>query len=366
MNQENAMTISLHCTTGGRNAEYHARLEQSDDGYLVAVQYGAIGSTLQSTKKPAKPVALEKAQAIMATVLKEKMGKGYVLVGSGSPMQQVGNNQQERSGHLPQLLNSVDESELQFLLNSPDWCMQEKMDGKRIGLEISGSSVKGINKLGLYCSLPGEVVHAALKLGLNDAIIDGELIGQTFFAFDLLEIDGENLQNEPYGERHTRLYELLVNAMGMSQTNGTIEIVDFAFMDLPGEKKDAFEVFKSKGVEGVVFKKINSTYTQGRPNSGGDQLKYKFTESISAICSGANGEKRSVSLALVDETGCDKFVGNVTIPANHAIPKDGEVVEVRYLYYFKGGSLFQPVYLGARDDVLPSECVISQITRFKS
>ena len=201
---------------------------------------------------------------------------------------------------------------------------------------------------------------------MKNAIIDGELIGQTLFVFDLIEINGDNLQKEPYGERHTQLYELLVNAMGMSRTNGTIQIVDFAFMDLSYEKVMAFESFKAKGVEGVVFKKICSPYTQGRPNSGGDQLKFKFTESVSAICSGANGEKRSVSLALVDETGCDKFVGNVTIPANHAVPKDGEVVEVRYLYYFKGGSLFQPVYLGVRDDVLPSECVISQITRFKS
>jgi bifunctional non-homologous end joining protein LigD len=366
MSQENATTISLRCTTGGRNAEYHAQMKEFEGGYVIVVQYGAIGATLQTTMKPAKPVSLEKAQALMATVLKEKMGKGYVVVGCESPMQQVGTNQQERSGHLPQLLNSVDESELQFLLNSPDWCMQEKMDGKRIALEISGSSVKGINKLGLYCSLPGEVVNAALNLGLKDAIIDGELIGQTFFTFDLIEKDGVKLQNEPYGERHTQLYELLVDSLGRSKTDMTIRIVDFAHMDFEGEKSAAFEAFKDDGAEGVVFKKINATYKQGRPNSGGDQLKYKFTESVSAICSGANGEKRSVSLALVDETGCDKFVGNVTIPVNHAIPKDGEVVEVRYLYYFKGGSLFQPVYLGVRDDVLPNECVIGQITRFKS
>jgi bifunctional non-homologous end joining protein LigD len=66
-------------------------------------------------------------------------------------------------------------------------------------------------------------------------------------------------------------------------------------------------------------------------------------------------DKRSVALAVM---GDERFgalglvaVGNVTIPANFAIPEAGSVCEVRYLYYFEGGSLYQPVYLGTRDDV---------------
>jgi bifunctional non-homologous end joining protein LigD len=43
-------------------------------------------------------------------------------------------------------------------------------------------------------------------------------------------------------------------------------------------------------------------------------------------------------------------VGNVTIPANHALPKVGDLVEVRYLYHYPGGSLYQPIYLGSRSD----------------
>ena len=54
--------------------------------------------------------------------------------------------------------------------------------------------------------------------------------------------------------------------------------------------------------------------------------------------------------------------GKVTIPANHDIPKVGAVVEVRYLYAFREShALFQPVYLGPRDDVEPGECLASQI-----
>jgi bifunctional non-homologous end joining protein LigD len=58
-------------------------------------------------------------------------------------------------------------------------------------------------------------------------------------------------------------------------------------------------------------------------------------------------------------------VGNVTIPANHSIPAKGAIVEVRYLYAYPGGSLFQPVYLGKRDDVDMRACTVSQL-KFKA
>ena len=48
-------------------------------------------------------------------------------------------------------------------------------------------------------------------------------------------------------------------------------------------------------------------------------------------------------------------VGNVTVPANQAIPQAGVLVEVRYLYAHDGGSLFQPVLLGVRDDITEEE-----------
>ena len=58
--------------------------------------------------------------------------------------------------------------------------------------------------------------------------------------------------------------------------------------------------------------------------------------------------------------------GNVTIPANHQIPPVGTVVEVRYLYAYRDSlALYQPVYLGPRDDVDPGECVVSQL-KFKA
>ena len=78
-----------------------------------------------------------------------------------------------------------------------------------------------------------------------------------------------------------------------------------------------------------------------------------------------NGRKRSVRLELLD-AGRERRVGSVTVPPNHAVPAAGDVVEVRYLYAFPGdgGSLYQPVYLGRRDDVVPDACTTGQL-KFK-
>ena len=40
-------------------------------------------------------------------------------------------------------------------------------------------------------------------------------------------------------------------------------------------------------------------------------------------------------------------------------------MECRYLYAFReSGCIYQPVYLGERDDIAPAECVVAQL-KFK-
>jgi bifunctional non-homologous end joining protein LigD len=72
-----------------------------------------------------------------------------------------------------------------------------------------------------------------------------------------------------------------------------------------------------------------------------------------------------VQLELHDpSTGAWTYVGNVSIPANRVVPEIGELAEVAYLYAFSGGSLFQPVYLGPRLDLVPEDCSVAQL-KFK-
>jgi bifunctional non-homologous end joining protein LigD len=77
----------------------------------------------------------------------------------------------------------------------------------------------------------------------------------------------------------------------------------------------------------VVFKRIFSPYTPGRPSTGGDQLKHKFHATVSAVVSGIN-EKRSVEISLLHEQQGWITAGKVAIPANQAMPPIGAVVEM--------------------------------------
>ncbi len=70
--------------------------------------------------------------------------------------------------------------------------------------------------------------------------------------------------------------------------------------------------------------------------------------------------KRSVAVAILAEER-RVGVGNVTIPPNKDVPTVNSVIEVRYLYAYPGGSLYQPTYIGVRDDVGVKDCVISQL-----
>lgn len=52
----------------------------------------------------------------------------------------------------------------------------------------------------------------------------------------------------------------------------------------------------------------------------------------------------------------------MTIPANADIPEQGSLIDVKYLYAYKGGSIFQPTFLRPRTDVLEQECRMDRLT----
>ena len=120
-------------------------------------------------------------------------------------------------------------------------------------------------------------------------------------------------------------------------------------------KTAAYQRLQASGKEGVVFKRIDAGYKVGRPTAGGSQVKYKFYATCSAVVGTVN-QQRSVGL-LLDGVN----VGNVTISSNFDVPIVGDIVEVRYLYYNPQGALYQATYLGVRDDIDASECILAQL-----
>ena len=345
-------SVSLHYRNGSSDKEYHAHLEAKDGGYIVNFAYGRRGTALTTGTKTKTPVDYDKALAIFDKLISSKQAKGYTPGEDGTPYQHTDSDRQV-SGLLPQLLNVIDDSEVTALIADTAWCLQEKMDGRRMMLRKVDTTVEAINKLGLIVGVSKPVADAALAID-GDFTLDGEIIGDRLYAFDLLSRAGDDAVREaPYADRYISLTELLAEA-------------DSAIIAVPSAetteaKAERLAELKEASAEGVVFKRLDAPYRHGRPNSGGTQLKYKFVETLSALVSAVNTQ-RSVGLTLQGEDG-PVFVGNVTIPANHDVPEVGAVVEVRYLY--ASPNLYQPVYLGVRDDVEPAECVMTQV-KYKS
>jgi bifunctional non-homologous end joining protein LigD len=347
-------SASLHFREGNSDKEYHAAIEPSGEGYIVTFAYGRRGNTLTSGTKTTYPTSLHEATKVFDKLITSKLAKGYqyssASAGEEKPYRQSGNEGQD-SGIRCQLLNAIDESKLSRLLTGRTHCLQEKHDGRRLMVRKQGDTITGINRRGLVVAIPDAIREAVEHIPF-DVLIDGEAVADTLRAFDLLEVKGNDFRKRRYIDRFASL--MMVIPSNLPALRWVSTSVD------PNDKIEIYEELRATNCEGIVFKDMDAPFTPGRPNSGGTMLKFKFVESASFIVSDHNA-KRSVSLCQYDKHGFAN-AGNVTIPPNHDIPAIGDVVEVRYLYALKqSGSIYQPVYLGKRNDIPASECTVSQL-----
>lgn len=348
--------ISLAFQGNGSDKVYHVQLVEKDaDSFQVDFQYGRRGSTLTTGSKTSSPIDETSARKVYEKLVKEKTGKGYqVVITSGNTSAAAFVASQVRVIDV-QLLNGINDSELEALFRNPNIGAQEKYDGERRVLSSnSKGDVQGYNRDGFAVAISQILADDVLYLPVNDFVIDGEIIGDTFFAFDCLSLNGKDLKSEGFHDRSIQLRSLSANLPN---------IIFAPLAVTEQEKRDLFARLKAENREGIVFKQLNAPYSGGRPNSGGNQLKFKFWESATCRVKQVNGTKRSVAVEVLDANGEYLEMGNCTIPANHPIPTEGSYVEIKYLYAYKNGSLYQPVYKGARSD--KSEADIYDSLKFK-
>lgn len=198
----------LFYKAGSSDKEYHAAINEVEGGYTVTFAFGRRGTALSAGTKTLSPVPLERAQLIYDKLLVEKTAKGYTPDGSGALFAQS-DNAGRVSGLHPQLLNSIGEDAARAFLADDAWCLQEKFDGKRIMVAVTGGTVEGSNRKGLYVSMPQEISDALS--GLPDCILDGELLGGSYVVFDLPALGPDSLRDLPYKERYAKLTEIVPN-----------------------------------------------------------------------------------------------------------------------------------------------------------
>jgi bifunctional non-homologous end joining protein LigD len=283
-----------------------------------------------------------------------------------------------------------------------EWVYEVKWDGYRaISYVLGGDAVlrsrRGNDLTGRFATVARALERAVRT---PDCVLDGEVCALdeegrssfsvmqqgsgplVYYAFDVLEIDGEQVLELPLTERHERLRELL-------DLRGGVVRLSESFDDGPA----LFDAARTQGLEGIVAKKRRSRYQPGRRTR--DWLKVKTRHEQEFVVAGyTRGKGRRAatlgSLVLgVREGGELRYVGNVgtgftereieklraslrpierrkppfaEVPTMPKVRRD-EVVwvepqlvaEVLFAEWTHDGHLRAPVYKGLREDKDPED-----------
>jgi bifunctional non-homologous end joining protein LigD len=278
-----------------------------------------------------------------------------------------------------------------------DWAHEVKFDGFRAVAYVRGGECKLVsrNDNDLTGRFP-EVAKAIVKAVKSpNAVLDGEICridpsGKTsfselqqgsgplvFYAFDLLELDGQPRIDQPLTERKKELRTLL-----------DARVKTVAYSEDFDDGDALFAVAQQQGLEGIISKRATSAYKPGRRTR--DWLKIKTENNEEFIVTGytrGGGRRADTFGALVlgvNEGSELRYVGNVGTGFNDAeirkllkllkplhrdtppfpvAPKmprvrkgdvqwvDPELVaQVRFGEWTHDGHLRHPAYLGIRED----------------
>ena len=344
-------SITLYSRKDGADKVYSLQINKVGEGeFLVLYANARRGSALKPKRKTDEPVSFDEANNIYLDKLKEQLKprKGYTENPDGILLQNSANTGRP-SGVEFQLLTVVHAlGEAVALCNDDRYAAQLKHDGERRPVEVKNKVIEGINKHGEYTGLIKEIAD-----GINpevNMVVDTEDMSTYLAAFDLLEYDNEDLRPLGFQERYNRLVEI-------ASLSNSIRVSKVAFTTK--EKLELLNSIDEKDLEGMVFKLIDAPSQTGK-DKGGSQIKFKFYAEASVIVVKRNVQ-RSVQVAVLDDDGNRVNVGNVTIPANVDMPVENDLIEVKYLYAYRGGCLFTASFNKPRPDQRMNECLQSQL-----
>ena len=189
-----------------------------------------------------------------------------------------------------------------------DWVFEMKYDGYRCQAAISGEEVKLYTRTGKdWTEQFAAIVPPLTRITRGTALIDGELCAfdksgrtdfstlkdhlsnggpLTFFAFDLLELDGTDLARQPLKDRKAKLEKLLGKIESSS-------LVQFS-AHVTGNGQKVFDAIAREGHEGIIAKQANAPYRGERTRSW---LKIKASERQEFIIAGWSPSTKKKSFA---------------------------------------------------------------------
>jgi len=236
-------------------------------------------------------------------------------------------------------------------LKDPNWGISQKVDGKRLLLRLEDGSTKGFNRNGDPSEVPKFLQSLAREYRHGGIVLlDGEVVGKRYYAFDVLCFKGEDVRHLDFLTRQN-LLTWIVEKLPSTQVQ-----------HLKTSQSDKFEFFnfcQKNNAEGVVFNHLHSPYSSGRTKR---QIKYKFTHTIDCIVLGSRfDDKDNLVLGLQGKDGIIECGRVSSLTGDGPRVKVGDVVEVTYLYATKGNRLYQPVRPKLRTDKSVNQCTLDQL-----
>lgn len=338
---------------GSSDKEYRIQIEHfrkgqwnpapSKEGHVVLFQYGRRGGTLQSGTKTPTPVSLEEAERIFDRLVHEKTSKGY-QVGQGESVAPTVLTQADSSKRTPypqEQLEEIGEDDAEQYIKDDRFIMQMKMDGHfRQAEKRPDGTVISYNKKGEAKEFPSVVDKELAALPLKTFFFDGELIGENYFVFQMLQKNGKCLTELPYVKRLNHAEEIIDN-------NTHIKTVATWFGTKA--KQAGLASLRKNRCEGAVFKLKDAAYREG------SNRKFKFLKTCTArvLELGRKGHENAVLGLLKDGKWVE--IGGASMIGKDKRITVGSLVEVKFLN-FTGSRLYQPRIERLRDDIDEKEC----------
>ena len=296
----------------------------------------------------------------------------------------------------PQLATLVDSAPV-----GSEWVFEIKYDGYRLEALVEAGRVRLFTRRGNdWTSRFPDLAQRLARLPVKSATLDGEVVALdpsgrslfsllqqsldgrrahdlTFFAFDILQLDGTDLRSVPLTERHRQLTQLLRKAR--ATTKGSVRLGQ----RLIGDGAELLRAACRLGLEGLIAKRTDAPYSSTR---GAAWVKVKCAHRQEFVVigytppKGARAGLGSLLLAVHDD-GKLRYAGRV----GSGIPDEGlrdlsarlrkleraepplgarptgipgvahwveprMVVEVSFTEWTGDGRLRHPVFQGVRED----------------
>lgn len=244
------------------------------------------------------------------------------------------------------------------MVDDPNWAFDVKVDGVRLLIHLAGRPT-GYNRSGQVVALPRRLEHLLWASGGANAYLDGELVGERFWAFDIIRPG----HDDPWIVRRLTLGNLLGHIAADPEI---LSLVPVAYEH--DDKAQLAMRVRTEGLEGLVAKRIDSKYRLVTPpqkaHRSREWLKLKDLKTVDCVVTrlGVDG-KQNMALGLWrDDSASLVEVGEVS-----ALTGDGprvkvrDVVEVTFLYLGVNNRLVQPVTPRLRPDKSPAECTWDQL-----